>query len=352
MSRTLGWTAAAALLLATTLVWADDAEETQKIRHFRAGPVAVGVASEAGGAPEEVIRLGEYWIGVECRPVVDPTLRSQLNLPESQGLVVLGVATDSPAAKAGIREHDVLLKAGNQAMTRIQDLIDAVEKAKEQKLSVELLRGGKKITVDVPPTKRPPEATMGARHGHRLLPPDDADVRSVEKWMERVVPGFGGQGPFQFHIMRPGTILPPGASLQPELPDGTTVMITRTGSEPAKIVVERGKERWEVTEKELDKLPADVRAHVERMLSPWHALGHRVGAAAAAAKAEAVEKGTAWLEEHQKSAAKQLEEAQKTLEKQMQDMNRRMEQMKKSLEQMEKSVPKPKAPEKTKGEKI
>ena len=36
------------------------------------------------------IKLGDYWLGVECRPV-DDALRAQLGLPEDQGLVVENV---------------------------------------------------------------------------------------------------------------------------------------------------------------------------------------------------------------------------------------------------------------------
>jgi hypothetical protein len=45
-----------------------------------------------------------------------------------------------------------------------------------------------------------------------------------------------------------------------------SVVISKEGDQPAKIVVKRGDDKWELTEKELNKLPADIRPHVERML--------------------------------------------------------------------------------------
>ena len=45
-----------------------------------------------------------------------------------------------------------------------------------------------------------------------------------------------------------------------------SVTIPKEGSEPTRITVKRGEETWDVTEKELDKLPADVRPAVDRML--------------------------------------------------------------------------------------
>jgi hypothetical protein len=47
--------------------------------------------------------------------------------------------------------------------------------------------------------------------------------------------------------------------------------ITKTGKDPARILVKKGSEQWEVTEDELEKLPANVRPLVEEML------GRRLG---------------------------------------------------------------------------
>ncbi len=58
----------------------------------------------------------------------------------------------------------------------------------------------------------------------------------------------------------------PGGGPPPELPDNVTVSIVRHGKEPPKITVTRGDEKWEITDKELDKLPEELRparrAHV------------------------------------------------------------------------------------------
>ena len=45
-----------------------------------------------------------------------------------------------------------------------------------------------------------------------------------------------------------------------------SISITKTGDKPANIVVKMGDEKWEVSEKELDKLPEKVRPYVDRML--------------------------------------------------------------------------------------
>ena len=50
------------------------------------------------------------------------------------------------------------------------------------------------------------------------------------------------------------------------LPADVSVLISKRGDQPAKITVERGQQKWEVSEKELDKLPADVRPFADQLL--------------------------------------------------------------------------------------
>jgi membrane-associated protease RseP (regulator of RpoE activity) len=220
-----------------------------------------GAAVVAQGAktPEPA----EYWLGIGCRPA-PAALRAQLNLPEKEGLLVEAVVPDSPAAKAGIAEHDVLLRAGGKPLAERGDLVRAIEASKQGKLKIELIRGGKPKTVEATPAKRPEEAR---RHAGAAPAPGDWDT--MEKWLHGMWPGGEADGerpPLRFRFLHPGMIVPPGAAVAPPLPADMSVVVSKEGDHPAKIVVRRGTEKWEVTEKELDKLPADIRSHVERML--------------------------------------------------------------------------------------
>ncbi len=205
----------------------------------------------------------EYWLGIGCAPV-PPPLRAQLDLPEKQGLLVQGVAPDSPAAKAGILQHDILLRAGDKPLAEPRDLIGAIEATKEEKLKIDLIHGGQRKTVEATPAKRPEEARR-----HAAPAPGPGDWETMQKWIERMTPGEEGEGrqpPMRFRFFHPGAIVPRDVLVPVPLPPNMSVVISKEGDEPAKIVVKRGDEKWEATEKELDKLPADVRPHVERML--------------------------------------------------------------------------------------
>ncbi|MFZ5832682.1 MAG: PDZ domain-containing protein [Planctomycetota bacterium] len=220
-----------------------------------------GGEESAPAAPE----LGEYWIGILCAPVNEEQSK-ELKLEESHGLYVNQVIDGSPAADAGVAERDVLLKLGRNWLDDPKLLIEAVNEAKDSTIRLTIWREGKEIKVEITPAKRP------ARYGgpDEDLPPG---LRDMEQLMKQFgLESFPGRG-MQFHVIRPGTILPPDATVERNLPEDMSISITKTGKNPAKIVVEKGDDRWEVTEKELDKLPKEVRSHVDAMLGhntlPW-----------------------------------------------------------------------------------
>jgi hypothetical protein len=173
-------------------------------------------------------QLGKYWLGVECR-VAQPELKAQLDLKDGEGLVVVHVADDGPAAKAGLKRHDVIVSAGDDKLKRLSDLIKAVNAAEGKAVSLKIIRAGKEQTISVTPAERPR---------------DDSQI------IARPGPGF----------------MWPGGGPPADLPDNVSVSIVRKGKEPAKITVTRGEDKWEISDQELNKLPDDLRPQVQRML--------------------------------------------------------------------------------------
>jgi hypothetical protein len=55
--------------------------------------------------------------------------------------------------------------------------------------------------------------------------------------------------------------------LKHELPDDLSIDIYREGKKPAKILVQKAEQKWEVTEGDLAKLPEDVRREVEPLVT-------------------------------------------------------------------------------------
>jgi membrane-associated protease RseP (regulator of RpoE activity) len=269
MLRT-SWVAVAALVL-----WGVGTAEAQT--PAEAPAIKIGQFSVSGPAETTVgggpFQQGGYYLGIACQPVM-PALRAQLNLPERQGLLVGAVVPDSPAAAAGIAQHDLLMRIGDKPLSDPQVLLDAVQASKGGKLKIELIRGGKPKTIEVAPAKRPEQAG-----GMVAQMPSPADWDTVWKWMEGVTPGQrddAGRSPGTFTIVGPGTIFSKNVFARKPMPADMAIAISKAGNQPAKIKVQRGDEKWESTEEELDKLPADVRPHVEQMLGrgPLGAVGN------------------------------------------------------------------------------
>jgi serine protease Do len=75
-------------------------------------------------------------------------LRRAVGLPEADGLLVRGVEEDSPAARAGLEEGDLLIAAGDRELTGFDDLVEALEAASEV-IELRVLRGTDERTVSV-----------------------------------------------------------------------------------------------------------------------------------------------------------------------------------------------------------
>ncbi len=224
------------------------------------GPVAVWSTGPTGPT-----RVSEYWLGVVAQGPLPESLRAHLKLPANEGLLVMEVAPDSPAAAAKLQRFDVLLKAGDRALGKVEDLMDALDAGKGQKVSLEIIREGQPRKVEVTPAKRPAHARFRPREWPADLFPGGAGPwEPLKDWIERAEPGSPG-GPLRFRLLRPGVLLPPGTPAEP-MPGDMTINIIKRGNEPAKVVVTQGDKKWETTDDHLDKLPAEVRPHVERLL--------------------------------------------------------------------------------------
>lgn len=209
-------------------------------------------------AQAELPTPSSYWLGIGCGPVGDE-LRAQLNLPENQGIMVHSVSPESPAAAAGIEKYDVLLGVGDKPLESVADLSHAVADAKDENaLEINLVRHGEKMTVAVTPAKRPehPEGEAGPDFETIITPEND----TVRQWLDKLRPGEFARIPHRLRIFRPHAVI------EKTFPDDLSVQITKQGKNPAKVVVEQGDQKWEVSEDTLTELPESVRGHVQALL--------------------------------------------------------------------------------------
>ena len=164
-----------------------------------------------------------------------------------------GPAARRPAAVSA--NTTCSFEPGTSSSVTPGDLIQALDASRGEKLKIQLLRGGKPRTIEVVPAPRPEGLAEAVGR-----PADPSDWDTIQRWMEGMWGRENGQiGPGQIRLAQPVLISRP-------LPPDMSVVVNKRGQQPAKITVERGQQKWELSENELDKLPADVRPVVDQLL--------------------------------------------------------------------------------------
>ena len=94
-------------------------------------------------------RIRRGYLGIGTQPVPLPAEQRD-SAGQPSGLIVLTVQPDSPAAKAGILLGDVLLKAGDEALTHPGALVPALDADRVgRELALRVLRAGETRSVTV-----------------------------------------------------------------------------------------------------------------------------------------------------------------------------------------------------------
>jgi hypothetical protein len=101
-----------------------------------------------GGAQPPAEEKGTY-LGILFTSVPEVVYDQVPQLPREHGVVVSHVLPDSPAAKAGLRRNDILLKYGDDAVRDCEQVARLIRDDKpERKVRLTYLRGGKEATAD------------------------------------------------------------------------------------------------------------------------------------------------------------------------------------------------------------
>ena len=202
----------------------------------------------------DALRRGERpsrgYLGVGLQPV-DEDIAGSLGLPKDRGEIVRTVQPGTPAAKAGIQQGDVILSVGGKAVTPDETVSYLVANTRVgSRIPVEIIRGGRRMTVQVTVEQRPTEEELTRQlgQGDEGTPPDS------------------------------GTTLPSsqalGLSLQPvtpqiaralNLPAGTSGVVI-TAVNPASDAADKGLQRGDVilsVNRQPVTTPAQVLAAVE-----------------------------------------------------------------------------------------
>ncbi len=104
------------------------------------GRVAALQRGESAERPRLGIGIAPSWVALRMRRAV--------GLPDREGVLVREVEPNSPAARAGINEGDLLVEAGGRPITEPDDVYDALGSVSAgSTLELRLVRGADEVTV-------------------------------------------------------------------------------------------------------------------------------------------------------------------------------------------------------------
>jgi membrane-associated protease RseP (regulator of RpoE activity) len=310
----------------------------------------VELSAEGAGSHDHAIAEAEeqapgqptYWLGIQGEPLTSSVLRTHLQLADDVGVVIANVVKDSPAEKAGLRVHDVLLAVNGEQLTDMTMLQQAVAASHGKPIELTIIRLAKEATLQVTPERRPEhiaaeELLRDINPLQGNLPMGDLNAL-LQKLQQQGMPGGA-------RMFGPGMVFNGQAMAQ--IPGGVQVSITRQNDEPPTVTVKKGDQTWTIKgdDKEaLAKLPDDVRPFVERMLA-----GQQPGGATVqlfdgdlggilpnglgqfdvdvdAQFGEALEQRAEALHKHAEEASRKMMQRMEEMEKRLQQMQQRLEQ--------------------------
>jgi membrane-associated protease RseP (regulator of RpoE activity) len=189
----------------------------------------------------------EFWIGISVS-AIDPALRSHLQLPNQEGLLIMEVFKDSPAAQAGLKVNDIALHLAGKPLTGQEQLVEIVQASGEKAIPVEVIRQGEHVTMQVTPQRR-----KKATFSFRLATPRT----------------------YSLDFVRPGAVLPRAPQdlhLGARLPGGPPVQYQPTTQYQTQHTQPGGKSPSQQAEADVSKRLDEMAAEIKEMRKAIEAL--------------------------------------------------------------------------------
>ncbi len=272
--RNFSWDA---LLMASVVLVAGICSQSQQVAHAEAEGRVVQISPDAAAEfddvqalpEEETVETPAYWIGIRGRVVQSPVLRTQLQLAVDMGVVVEEVIENSPAQKAGLRRHDIILRSNGAAVNGMDVLQGQVRAHGDKPMELKLIRLGKEETIVVVPEEQPEEFAVTSTNprpdvwGQLQGGQADRLRQLIEQFQQGGAIDRGALlGGNQFH--------------RDALPAGVSGSISWENGKPSKLTIKRGGETWVVegdNPESLAQLPEDLRLFAERLFQRGQAGG-------------------------------------------------------------------------------
>ncbi len=151
------------------------------------GNVGIGFAipAELARPIVDTLRKGDTvkrgYLGVQIQPFTED-IADSMGLPKNRGELIAAVEPNQAAARAGIRQGDVVITVNGRAVTPDENLSFIVSNlAIGSKVPIELVRDGKRMTVTATIGERPSEEQLAASLGGGDDSFTEEDTQSTEQ---------------------------------------------------------------------------------------------------------------------------------------------------------------------------
>jgi len=126
--------------------------------------IGLAIPAEAAKPVVEALRRGQRpergYLGVGLQPL-DENIADSLGLPKDRGEIVRTVVAGEPAARAGIQQGDVILKVAGRDVTPDETVSYLIANTSVgTRVPVEIIRGGRRMTLQVQVGQRPTEEEL------------------------------------------------------------------------------------------------------------------------------------------------------------------------------------------------
>src|ERR1700719_427718 len=131
------------------------------------------------------------YLGVGVREVAEDQLNS-FHVPASRGLEIVLIDHAAPAAKAGLKEHDVILRANGETVDTVEKFRRMVrETPPDHLIAVVISRDGSEMTINVKVANRAEVEKQAWSQHMTVIPESDMDMSWSTQSIGRTVPGSG-----------------------------------------------------------------------------------------------------------------------------------------------------------------